>query len=81
MLVVAADDGVMPQSQEAIAHIKAADVPIVVAMNKIDRENVNLNRVKQRTHQQDLTPEECGGDAPVVKASALKGLGIHELSR
>ncbi len=79
VLVVAADDGVMPQTQEAIAHAKAADVPIVVALNKIDLPNVNLNKIYGELSQQDLAPEEYGGDTPVVKTSALSGLGIPEL--
>ncbi len=79
VLVVAADDGVMPQTQEAIAHAKAADVPIVVALNKIDLPNVNLNKIYGELSQQDLAPEEYGGDTPVVKTSALTGKGIPEL--
>lgn len=79
VLVVAADDGVMPQTQEAIAHAKAADVPIVVALNKIDLPNVNLNKIYGELSQQDLAPEEYGGDTPVVKTSALTGQGIPEL--
>ncbi len=79
VLVVAADDGVMPQTQEAIAHAKAADVPIVIALNKIDLPNVNLNKIYGELAQQDLAPEEYGGDTPVVKTSAITGLGIPEL--
>jgi translation initiation factor IF-2 len=79
VLVVAADDGVMPQTQEAIAHAKAADVPIVVALNKIDLPNVNLNKIYGELSQQDLAPEEYGGDTPVIKTSALTGQGIPEL--
>ncbi len=79
VLVVAADDGVMPQTQEAIAHAKAADVPIVIALNKIDLPNVNLNKIYGELSQQDLAPEEYGGDTPVKKTSALTGLGIPEL--
>ena len=79
VLVVAADDGVMPQTQEAIAHAKAAEVPIVVALNKIDLPNVNLNKIYGELSQQDLAPEEYGGDTPVVKTSALTGQGIPEL--
>ena len=79
VLVVAADDGVMPQTQEAIAHAKAADVPIVIALNKIDLPNVNLNKIYGELSQQDLAPEEYGGDTPVVKTSALTGKGIPEL--
>ena len=79
VLVVAADDGVMPQTQEAIAHAKAAGVPIVIALNKIDLPNVNLNKIYGELAQQDLAPEEYGGDTPVVKTSALTGKGIPEL--
>ncbi len=79
VLVVAADDGVMPQTQEAIAHAKAAGVPIVVALNKIDLPNVNLNKIYGELSQQELVPEEYGGDTPVVKTSATTGKGIPEL--
>lgn len=79
VLVVAADDGVMPQTQEAIAHAKAAEVPIVVALNKIDLPNVNINKIYGELSQQDLAPEEYGGDTPVVKTSAHTGQGIPEL--
>ena len=79
VLVVAADDGVMPQTQEAIAHAKAAGVPIVIALNKIDLPNINLNKIFGELSQQDLAPEEYGGDTPVVKTSALTGKGIPEL--
>src|SRR6202023_2604656 len=75
VLVVAADDGVMPQTQEAIAHAKAADVPIVVALNKIDLPNINLNKIYGELSQQELVPEEYGGDTPVIKTSALSGQG------
>ena len=76
VLVVAADDGVMPQTAEAIAHAKAAGVPIVIALNKIDLPNVNLTKIYGELSQQDLAPEEYGGDTPVVKTSALTGKGI-----
>ena len=79
VLVVAADDGVMPQTQEAIAHAKAANVPIVVALNKIDLPNVNINKIYGELSQQELVPEEYGGDTPVIKTSALTGAGIPEL--
>jgi translation initiation factor IF-2 len=79
VLVVAADDGVMPQTQEAIAHAKAADVPIIVALNKIDLPNVNINKIYGELSQQGLIPEEYQGDTPVVKTSALTGLGIDDL--
>ena len=79
VLVVAADDGVMPQTVEAINHAKAAEVPIVVAINKIDRENADPNRVKQQLSESDLVPEDWGGDTVVVEVSALQGLGIDDL--
>jgi len=79
VLVVAADDGVMPQTQEAIAHAKAAEVPIVVALNKIDLPNVNINKIYGELSQQDLAPEEYGGDTPVIKTSATTGQGIPDL--
>ncbi len=79
VLVVAADDGVMPQTVEAIAHAKAAGVPIVVALNKIDLPGVNLNKIYGELSQQDLVPQEYGGETEVVKTSALTGLGIPEL--
>jgi translation initiation factor IF-2 len=79
VLVVAADDGVMPQTQEAIAHAKAAEVAIIVALNKIDLPNVNINKIYGELSQQGLVPEEYGGDTPVIKTSALSGQGIPEL--
>jgi translation initiation factor IF-2 len=79
VLVVAADDGVMPQTIEAINHAKAADVPIVVAINKIDREAANPDRVLQQLSEHDLVPEQWGGDVITVQVSALQGLGIDEL--
>ncbi|HLU41651.1 MAG TPA: translation initiation factor IF-2, partial [Microthrixaceae bacterium] len=79
ILVVAADDGVMPQTVEAIQHAKAAEVPIVVAINKIDRENADPNRVMQQLTEHDLVPEEWGGDTIVCPISALDGTGIDEL--
>jgi len=79
VLVVAADDGVMPQTVEAIQHAKAAEVPIVVAINKIDRENADPNRVMQQLTEHDLVPEEWGGDTIVCPISALDGTGIDEL--
>jgi translation initiation factor IF-2 len=83
VLVVAADDGVMPQTQEAIAHAKAAEVPVVVALNKIDLPNVdnpaNINKIYGELSQQGLIPEEYGGDVPVVKTSATTGKGIDDL--
>jgi translation initiation factor IF-2 len=79
VLVVAADDGVMPQTVEAIDHARAAEVPIVVAVNKIDRENADLNHVLQQLSERGLVPEEWGGDTIVVQVSALKGTGIENL--
>src|SRR3954451_911442 len=79
VLMVAADDGVMPQTVEAINHAKAADVPIVVAINKIDRDNADPNRVMQQLAQYDLTPEQWGGDTIMVEMSALQNLGIDDL--
>src|SRR5207248_11342658 len=79
ILVVAADDGVMPTTVEAINHIKAADVPIVVAINKVDRENADPNRVMQQLSEQGLVPEQWGGDTIMVEVSALQGTGIDDL--
>jgi len=79
VLVVAADDGVMPQTVEALNHAKAAHVPIVVAINKIDREESNPDRVKQQLSEQDLIPSDWGGDTEMVPVSALSGEGIDEL--
>jgi len=79
VLVVAADDGVMPQTVEAIDHARAAEVPIVVALNKIDRPDADVNRVLQQLSQQGLTPEAWGGDTIVVEVSALTGEGIDGL--
>jgi len=79
ILVVAADDGVMPQTMEAIAHAKAAKVPLVVAINKIDKPDANLERVKQELVAQEVVPEEYGGDSPFVQVSAKTGQGIDGL--
>lgn len=79
VLVVAADDGVMPQTVEAINHAKAADVPIIVAINKIDRPGANSERIKQQLVDHGLIPEEWGGDTVCVEVSALQGEGIDEL--
>jgi translation initiation factor IF-2 len=79
VLVVAADDGVMPQTVEAINHAKAADVPIVVAINKIDREDADPNRVMQQLSEYGLVPEAWGGDTITVQISALQNLGIDDL--
>jgi translation initiation factor IF-2 len=79
ILVVAADDGVMPQTKEAIAHAKAAGVPIVVAVNKIDKPDANLERVRSELVAEGVVPEEFGGDAPFVPVSAKVGTGIDNL--
>ncbi len=79
VLVVAADDGVMPQTKEAINHAKDAKVPIIVAVNKIDKPEANPDRVKTQLAELGLTPEEWGGDTQYVNISALKGEGISEL--
>jgi translation initiation factor IF-2 len=79
ILVVAADDGVMPQTKEAIKHAKAAGVPIVVAINKIDKPDANLDRVKGELVAEEVVPEEFGGESPFVGVSAKTGAGIDAL--
>jgi translation initiation factor IF-2 len=79
ILVVAADDGVMPQTREAIAHAKAARVPIVVALNKIDKPNANLERVKQQLAELELVPDDWGGNTMVIPVSAKQKQGIDDL--
>ena len=79
ILVVAADDGVMPQTKEAIKHAKAAGVPIVVAINKIDKQGINLERVKGELVTEEVIPEEFGGDVPFIGVSAHTGEGIDSL--
>lgn len=79
ILVVAADDGVMPQTKEAIAHAKAAGVPIVVAINKIDKPEANPDRVKTELVAEEVVPEEYGGESPFIAVSAKTGQGIDEL--
>ena len=79
ILVVAADDGVMPQTKEAIAHARAAGVPLVVAINKIDKPEANIERVKGELVQNDVLPEEYGGDVPFCPVSAKTGKGVDEL--
>ncbi|MFN8380761.1 MAG: translation initiation factor IF-2 [Anaerolineales bacterium] len=79
VLVVAADDGVMPQTKEAIAHAKAARVPIMVALNKIDKANANPDRVKQQLAEMELVPDDWGGSTMVVPVSAKQNKGIEDL--
>lgn len=79
ILVVAADDGIMPQTIEAINHAKAAETPIIVAVNKIDKDGANPDKVLQQLTEHGLVPEEWGGDTIAVKVSALQGTGIDEL--
>ena len=79
VLVVAADDGVMPTTKEAIAHIRSANVPMVVAINKIDLPSANPDRVKQQLSENLVMPEEWGGDVPVVEVSAREKLGLDDL--
>lgn len=79
ILVVAADDGIMPQTIEAINHAKAAEVPIIVAVNKCDKPDANPDKIMQQLTEHGLVPEEWGGDTVCVKVSALQGQGIDEL--
>lgn len=79
VIVVAADDGVMPQTKEAIQHARAGDVPIIIAINKIDKEDAQPDRVKQELGQEDVVPEDWGGDVMFVNVSAHTGEGIDEL--
>ncbi|KEI73168.1 translation initiation factor IF-2 [Endozoicomonas elysicola] len=79
ILVVAADDGVMPQTEEAVQHAKAAGVPIVVAVNKMDKEDADPDRVKNELSARDVIPEEWGGDTQFMPVSALTGQGVEEL--
>mgnify|MGYP005770515411 FL=1 len=79
IIIVAADDGVMPQTKEAIDHAKSAGVPIIVAINKIDKPNINIERVMQEMSESGITPEEWGGDVPFVKISAQTGEGVDLL--
>jgi translation initiation factor IF-2 len=79
VLVVAADDGVMPQTIEAIRHAKAANAPIIVAINKIDKHDANPNRVRQELLQHDIVVEEMGGETQDVEVSALKKTGLDQL--
>jgi translation initiation factor IF-2 len=79
ILVVAADDGVMPQTEEAVKHAKSAGAPIVVAINKIDKEGADLDRVKNELSARDVIPEDWGGDTQFIPCSAITGAGIEEL--
>ena len=79
ILVVAADDGVMPQTEEAVQHAKAAGVPLVVAVNKMDKEGADPDRVKNELSARDVIPEDWGGDVPFIPVSAHTGQGIDEL--
>ena len=79
IIIVAADDGVMPQTKEAIDHAKSANVPIIVAINKIDKPNINIERVMQEMSENGIMPEEWGGDVPFVKISAQTGEGVDLL--
>jgi translation initiation factor IF-2 len=79
VLVVAADDGVMPQTKEALAHARAARVPILVALNKVDRPNANPDRVKQQLANEGLKPDDWGGDTLIVPVSAKQRQGIQDL--
>ena len=81
ILVVAADDGIMPQTVEAINHIKAANVPMIVAINKMDKPEANPDRVKQQLTEHGVLPEEWGGDAICVPISAKMGMGLDELKK
>lgn len=79
IIVVAADDGIMPQTVEAISHAKAAGVPIIVAVNKIDKPDANIDRIKQEMTEYELVPEEWGGDTIFVEISAKQRIGIENL--
>ena len=79
ILVVAGDDGVKPQTEEAVQHSQASGVPIVVAINKMDKEGVDVDRVKNELAAKGLTPEEWGGDTQFIEVSAHTGKGIPEL--
>ena len=79
IIVIAADDGVMPQTKEVIEFVKSANIPMIAAINKIDLNDVSIDRVKQQLMEIGLTPEEYGGDLVVSNISALSGEGINEL--
>ena len=79
VLVIAADDGIMPTTEEALSHARAAGVKIVVAINKVDLPRADVNRVKVQLQQHDLTPEDWGGQTACVEVSATKGTGVENL--
>ena len=79
ILVVAADDGIMPQTVESINHAKAAEIPIIVAINKMDKPTANPDRIKQQLTEYELVPEEWGGDTIICPISAKTGMGIDNL--
>ena len=79
ILVVAADDGIMPQTVESINHAKAAEVPIIVAINKMDKPTANPDKIKEQLTKYDLIPEEWGGDTVIVPISAKTGMGLEDL--
>ena len=79
ILVVAADDGVMPQTEEAVQHARGAGVPLVVAVNKIDKEGADPDRVKNELAAKEVIPEEWGGDTQFIPVSALTGEGVGQL--
>ena len=79
VIVVAATDGVMPQTEEAIAHARAADVDIIIAINKIDMPNANIDKTRRQLYQMNLLPDDMGGEVPFVETSAMTGAGIGEL--
>src|SRR5439155_1356601 len=79
VIVVAATDGVMPQTEEAIAHARAADVDIIVAINKVDMPNANVDKTRRQLYQLNLLPDDMGGDIQFVETSAVTGQGIAEL--
>ncbi|TKX28424.1 translation initiation factor IF-2 [Campylobacter sp. MIT 12-5580] len=79
IIVVAADDGVKPQTKEAINHAKAANVPLIIAINKVDKEGANIDRVKTQLAEMDITPTEWGGSYEFVEVSAKKGTGVEDL--
>ncbi|MFT4563915.1 MAG: translation initiation factor IF-2 [Gammaproteobacteria bacterium] len=79
ILVVAADDGVMPQTEEAVLHAKASGVPMIVALNKVDKPNIDIDRIKQELASREVVPEDWGGDTQFIPVSALTGQGVDNL--